>query len=381
MWRVHSLLLISLLAICLAGCERQPAAADSPRWSTRELAQLRSLSLDTLPPPPPSPGNRVADDPAARAFGTLLFHDQRLSRDGRVACASCHQPALGFSDGRAQARGLADLPLNTPTLLGAAWSLWQFRDGRADSLWAQATQPLRDAREQGLDADTLLQVLQRHYREPYEALFGPLPSHLADENSGLRLFANVGKALEAFERQLKPARTRFDRHVANLGSAPAPDLLTRQEEAGLRLFVGKADCVRCHLGPLFSNQSFHNTGIGSRQNGKPDLGRDSGLALVLADPLNCQGRFHDSQPADCAHLRHVRRHAPEWLGAFKVPTLRGVGRTAPYMHDGRFATLEDVVRHYVQAPNRDGDYGHTELRPLLLTPAEQQALADFLKTL
>lgn len=369
----------------LAGCSREPATAAAtpsatatPGWSARELRQLDSLRLAHLPPPPPSPGNRHADSPVARQFGEQLFHDPRLSANGKLSCAVCHRPAHGFSDGRPRARGLADLPRHTPGLIGSAWSPWQFWDGRSDSLWAQAVQPLRDPREQGVSPARLLQVLTRHYRQPYEQLFGPLPDTPGD---GTLLYANAGKALEAFQRTLRPTATRFDRYLEQIaGGRPGLALSTREQD-GLRLFMGRGQCLRCHLGPLLSNHGFHNTGLSSRNQGQPDTGRDAGLALLLADPLNCRGALHDAQPADCAHLRHLRRYAPEWLGAFKVPSLRGVGARAPYMHDGRFATLEEVVQHYVRAPNPDGDYGHTELRPLTLTADEQQALADFLKTL
>lgn len=376
----RALLATILALLLLPGCAREPAEA-TEGWSDKELRLLRSLNLATLPPAPASTGNRHADSAAAGRLGALLFHDPGLSRNGQVACATCHQPERLFTDGRARARGLADLPRHTPTLLGAAWSPWQFWDGRADSLWAQAVQPLHDPREQGLSAGQLLQVLRTQYRQPYEQLFGPLPAQATDDHQSRLLFVNVGKALEAFQRQLRPAPSRFDHYLAGLDQPGQKPQLTRSEQAGLRLFIGRGQCVRCHLGPLLTNHGFHNTGLASRRDGMPDHGRDDGLAQLLADPLNCQGSFHDRQPPDCAHLRHIRRHAPEWLGAFKVPTLRGIRQTAPYMHDGRFATLEAVVQHYVRAPNPDGDYGHTELRPLSLDAGEQQALADFLKTL
>ncbi len=387
-------LLLAAALLLPAGCERESAAptvtaaaraarADQSTagWNSHELRTLRSLALARLPPPPPSPGNRHADAPLARALGARLFTDTRLSANGRISCASCHQPDRHFSDGLPRARGIATLSRHTPSLLGVAWSPWQFWDGRADSLWAQAAQPLHNAREQGLSAARLLSVLEQHYRGPYEQLFGPLPARLAGADDELRLFSNAGKALEAYERQLRPQPSRFDDYLASLDQHHPGTVLNSSELHGLRLFMGRGQCLRCHFGPLLSNHGFHNTGLASRSDGVPDAGRDTGLALLLADPLNCQGRFHDSQPATCPQLHHVRRHAPEWLGAFKVPSLRGVAATAPYMHDGRFATLEAVVQHYVRAPNPDGDHGHTELRPLTLDAGEQQSLADFLKTL
>lgn len=356
-----------------------PAQADAS-WSAAERRVIAAMAPERLPPPPPSPGNRVADLAPARALGEALFNDRALSRDGRVACATCHQPSRQFSDGRRFGRGLAEVDRHVPTLLASAWSPWQFWDGRSDSLWSQAVQPLRDAREHGLDAPRLLRALQRH-RVPYAALFGPLPARIDSEHAGTTLFVNVGKAIEAYERTLRPPRTRFDDYAAAVAAGRPASQLDAREQAGLRVFIGKGQCARCHLGPLLTNHGFSNTGLAGRRHGRDDIGRERGLAQALASPLRCGGDWHDARPAVCPQLAHARLHAPEWLGAFKVPTLRQVARTAPYMHDGRFATLEAVVDHYRRAQNPDGDFGHTELRPLALTPQERSDLVSFLKVL
>lgn len=371
-----------MLFLLVAATVTAPVAAgDGPAWTAAQRRQIATLSLSQLPPPPPSPGNRVADLPAARVLGQALFMDAGLSRNGRIACATCHLPERQFTDGRRLGQGMAGLPRHVPGLLAAAWSPWQFWDGRADSLWAQAVQPLRDAREQGLSPERLLQRLRQQHASAWQAVFGPLPARLADATAGTTLFVNTGKAIEAYERSLRPPRTRFDDYADALAAGQPSTALDAGEQRGLQVFLGKGQCGRCHFGPLFTNHGFSNTGLGSRPAGQPDPGREQGLARVMDDPLRCGGDWHDARPASCPHLAHVRLHAPEWLGAYKVPSLRQVAQTAPYMHDGRFGSLEQVVTHYQHAQNPDGDFGHTELRPLALSAREQTDLVNFLKTL
>jgi cytochrome c peroxidase len=360
----------ALALLALAACTQEPVPGTST-WSDSERARIAALSLSRLPPPPPDPGNPFADDPRAAAFGATLFSDARLSRNGRIACASCHQPARAFSDGRALAEGLARGSRNTPGLLGVAWSPWLFWDGRADSLWAQAQGPLTHAREQGLTPTLLRERIAQFHRAGYEALFGPLDA--ADEGE---VALRVGQSLAAFERGLRPPRTRFDTWADALARGEEHDGLSLQEQAGLALFVGRAQCLRCHHGPLLSNHGFHNTGMAPLPGRAPDRGRADGLVQVLRDPLNCRGTG-----AACPHLEYARRDAPEWLGAFKTPGLRQLALTAPYMHDGRFASLREVLDHYDRAPQVAAPAGHTELFPLGLTRAERDAIEAFLLSL
>lgn len=379
-----------LLVALSAGCDAPPASPSPPAaaravepdgqrsWSARELETIRSLSLARLGPPPASPGNAVADDPQARSLGARLFHDVRLSARGDVACMTCHQAALHFSDGLPAPLALDGRKRHTPTLNGVAWSRWQFWDGRADSLWAQAVQPLFDDLEHSLSPARLQTLIRRHYADDYRQVFGR-----DADGDPLRVAADVGKALEAFQRQLRPLPSRFDRYVAGLAQDPQPaaPALDAREQAGLALFMGRGQCLRCHFGPLFTSQGFANTGLASHLDGRADGGRAEGIVKAARDSFNCAGAYSDAPPEACGHLRHLRPNAPEWLGAFKVPTLRGVAFSAPYMHDGRFATLEAVVDHYRHAPNQDGDYGHSELFPLRLSDDEAAALTAFLKTL
>jgi cytochrome c peroxidase len=326
-------------------------------WSDEERAVLRSLAL--LPGgwrPPPDPSNRFADDPAAAALGRELFRDTRLSANGEVSCATCHQRERGFQDGRRRGRGLATTPRRTMPLAGAAANTWFFWDGRKDSLWSQALEPLESPAEHGLTRAQVVRLVARHHRAAYEAVFGPLAAHSVDG-----AFANVGKAIAAFERTIRPRRTRFDRFVA--GEA----VLSAQEVEGLRLFVGEGHCTDCHSGALLTNGEFHDTGIG-----RGDPGRAAALARVRADEFNCLGRYSDARPGECA-LRFLPATARP--GAFKPPSLRGVARRAPYMHAGQLASLDEVLRHYNRPPRG------TELHPLGLGGDQLDALEAFLRTL
>ena len=247
------------LAACGAAVLVACASAErSDHWSQRELATLRSLSLDELGGPPRDPSNRVADDRRAARLGRPLFSDRHLSRDGTVSCASCHDPKRSFQDGRPRGKGLGLTRRRTMTILGSAWAPWLFWDGRKDSLWAQALAPIQSPAEQGMTPARVRDLIERRYRSEYEAVFGPLP------RDARHVFADVGKAIAAFERTLRPSATRFDRYVAGDTGA-----LSEQEVVGLRLFIGEAHCINCHNGPLLTNNDFHNTGVpGSRDRGR-----------------------------------------------------------------------------------------------------------------
>lgn len=370
--------------------------------SSDKHAMLRSLALAALGPLPAQPTNHLADNPAAAAFGRALFFDPRFSASGTLSCASCHLPDRAFSDGIAQARGEGQTARNTPDLIGAGYRPWLYWDGRRDSLWAQALIPFEAPLEMGGSRVHMLRQLANEpdYRSRYVALFGVLPDldglpqsagplgapeHIEGWNSIAparrseinRAFSNVGKTLEAFERSIMPVPGRFDAYVA--GSQP----LTADEEVGLHLFLDatKTHCLRCHNGPLLTNQGFHNVGTGTFEGAQMDFGRVFGLQAVLMDEFNCLGPHSDGTQEDCGHLIHApRQEVPdEYSGAFKVPGLRNLTLTAPYMHDGRYGTLEEVLEHYRNPPPAARAAG--EIQPIEITDVEARQLVAFLKSL
>lgn len=354
-----------------------------PDWTAAEIDTLRSLSLEALGDPPPVPSNAVADNPRAAEFGSKLFFDPRLSANGGISCATCHQPVRRFTDGLQKGQAIGRTDRHTPSIVAAAYSPWQFWDGRRDSLWAQALAPIEDAREHGISRLDVAAVIREddRYRDDYESLFGALPSVDAlDQHAVDALFANLGKSIAAFERTLRPGESRFDRYVASLSEGPANqnDLLSDDEIRGLRLFIGEANCTQCHNGPLLTNHEFHNTGVISAPGELPDKGRVAGVREVMQDPFNCAGPFSDAPEQVCGELEFARTGVT-LIGAFKTPSLRNLEDTAPFMHKGQLATLADVLRHYNVAA--DAMIGHNEAKPLGLSSRELSQLEAFLKTL
>jgi cytochrome c peroxidase len=377
-------------------------------WTDNELALLSTLRLAALPPLLTDPSNAVADSPEAARLGQLLFFDKRLSQDGSVSCASCHQPERRFTDGLPTAQALGHSARNTLSLVGSAYSPWFYWDGRKDSQWAQALAPLEDPAEHGANRMRLVRLLldDARYRELYANVFGALPDisdaarfpadagplmdtmlHSAwdamrDEDRQLvdRVFANVGKALAAYERKLLPGSSRFDAYVDTLlqGDPDAVADYTADEAAGLRLFIGRGRCLECHNGPLFTNNEFHNTGLLPPAGAVPDQGRSRALAMLRADPFNCIGPFSDADAAQCVEFNFMRT-GPELLGGMRTPSLRNLGGTAPYMHKGQLPTLAAVLAHYNEAPL--ALIGHNEAEPLGLGSIELQQLEAFLLTL
>ena len=345
-------------------------------WTDAEIVVLRSLWLESLPELEPDPSNAVADNPQAAELGQLLFFDTRLSANGAVSCATCHQPALNFTDGLPKAQAIGMSKRNTPSIVGTAYSPWLYWDGRRDSQWAQALSPLEDANEHGTDREQVVAVVLNDpdYGARYRALFGVV----SDTDIA---FSNIGKAIAAFERTIMPTPSRFDRYVDVVvggESGQQQSLMSKDELQGLRLFIGEASCLQCHNGPLFTNNEFHNTGLINYPGDDPDKGRVTGIRDVVADPFNCRGPFSDDPRHRCDELEFART-GPELIGAFRTPSLRNLEGTAPFMHKGQLATIAEVLQHYNEAP--DAMIGHNEAEPLRLSKRELRQLEAFLGTL
>lgn len=379
----------------------------SDQWSDEERRLIASLSLDQLPPLPADPSNAKADDPNAIALGHALYFDTRLSATGAVSCATCHKPELMFTDGLKLAVGAGVGDRHTPSLVGLSYSPWFYWDGRKDSQWAQALAPLEAKHEHATTRSDLARLIKSdaNYASLYEAAFGNLPkfeipadaSPLGDDSeraawlslsddeqhSISKVFANIGKALAAYQRKLLPGRARFDDYAERmLGDDSAKvnqgDVLSAAELQGLRLFIGKAMCVTCHNGPLFTNHEFHNTGVLANPGELPSMARYNGIRTARLDPFNCLGEFSDAENSECIELRFAR-DTNDLVGAHKTPTLRNVDLTAPYMHGGQITDLAAVMRHYNEAPT--SMLSHNEAKPLGLRPPELRALEAFMHTL
>lgn len=288
------------------------------------------------PPILPPPADNQSS-PERVALGRLLFFDPRLSGSNWISCATCHNPALGWSDGLPTGigNGMQGLLRSTPTVLNTAYNKFQFWDGRARTLEEQALGPILNAGEMHQDIDSLLAEL-RSIGEYVERFANAYPEEGISKET-------VGKAIAAYERTLVTNDAPFDHWVA--GDESAIDAAAKR---GFALFEDKAMCSVCHHGFNFQDDGFHNLGL--KDVGIPDPGRFAQKPLAM--------------------LR----------GAFKTPTLRELARTAPYMHNGAYTTLEEVIDHY----DRGGDDKSNlspNIRPLGLTAAEKSDLIAFLQTL
>ena len=372
---------LSLAVVLLALATLVSAADEVTEFTAAELGRIAAHGPWPLPWAG-DPSNRVAGNAAAIRLGRDLFFEPRLSANQRVACATCHQPERGFQDGRAVARGLVDGVRNTPGLLNVKHQRWFGWDGAHDSLWSASLRPVLDAREMGGSAARAARVLRDkaaldcHYR----LAFGK-PPHASDPE----LLVNIAKAIAAWQETLVSPPSAFDKFRDALArkDTQAIEAYPAAAKRGMRLFLGRGQCATCHAGPLFSNGEFGDIGVPFfiRRNGV-DPGRQGGIKRLLANPYNLLGTYNDDATRDNATGTRFLRPEHRNFGEFKVPTLRNLILTAPYMHNGSLATLRDVVRHYSEL---DEDRLHADgeriLKPLRLSQKEGGDLVAFLESL
>lgn len=377
---MQRVLLIALSV--LLGC-----AAEEPFPSSDELDLLRGMYK--LSHVPASPTNAFADHPGARALGAALFEDVRLSSCGVIACASCHAaPDYVIAvDRPSGCNGQVDR--NAPTLLNVGFRRWLYWDGQKDSLWAHPTLPLSRTTELAADANLLRARLQEFYAADYAMVFGKEP---AAEEDLHRVEANFGKALEAFLRTLVRVDSVFDDELRRFIAAAEEDILrggevqARREPhyLGFRTFVREGRCALCHRGHQLTDDDFHNLGID--EGGRTDLGRERGIELVLADPLNGSSLYSDDRQLGGSKLDRIPVDLPKEgaRGAFKTPSLRNVALSAPYMHNGQFATLENVIDFYDRGGDEAGTFSGKRaetIEPLYLSEKQRRALIDLLEAM
>jgi len=270
-------------------------------------------------------------------LGKQLYFDTRLSKDNTISCASCHNPAMGWSDAGPTSVGINGQRggRRAPPVSNAAYLPLQFWDGRAPSLEEQAKGPIANPVEMGNTHDVMIKTVDDipGYVQEFKTVFG----------SGPVTVDQVAQAIAAFERTVVTTDSPFDRYVKGDETA-----LTPIEKQGLEIFNGKGHCTACHWGGNFSDGRFHNLGVKKTDTGKVDQGR------------------------------YVITKEPKDKGAFKTPTIRDVALRAPYMHDGSEKTLMDVVEFY----NLGGETGDPNLDPLILplglSQSEKEALVAFM---
>lgn len=281
-----------------------------------------------------------ADNPYSKAkweLGRALYFDKRLSADNSLSCASCHSPQYGFADGQKNSSGIRGQhgTRSAPTVINRAYSLAQFWDGRAATLEEQAKGPMANPIEMGHSHEGIVSALKEipGYKKMFAAAYG----------SSEFTIDHLAKAIATYERTVLSGNSRYDRYKAGAKT------LTSSEVRGMDVFFNKAKCDQCHEGINFTTNAYHNLGVGTDKP-DPDVGRFA-----------------------------VTKNEQDW-GAFKTPTLREIEHTAPYMHDGSLATLEEVVDFYNKGgiPNKNLD---ERMKQLHLNEQDRKDLVAFLKTL
>lgn len=410
---IRGILQAGLFILCLAlAAGAQAVHPDAHVWTTDEVQTLKSLWLGSLPPVPENPSNRYSNDYRAVSLGRKLFFDKRLSANGQVACSTCHMPDRNFTDNLPVAHGMDFTTRRSMPLAGVAYSPWLFWDGRADSLWAQALGPIESSVEHGISRTRCALIVYTHYRNEYEDLFGPMPEFSDKEfpaaarpapdnaeaqalwdgmteeqrNAVSSLYANLGKSIAAYVRTIMPGPSRFDRYVKAAldgDQAGMEGTFTPEEAMGLKVFIGKGQCINCHNGPLLTNNEFHSVGVPQPSGFAPDRGRAEAIRKVQENEFNCLGKYSDARPEECAELRFMDTDEAPYEGAFKTPSLRNVAERPPYMHAGQFSTLRDVLKHYqkVAQGRGHGGLGRPDIAHGQITDEEVQYLEMFLRTL
>lgn len=285
-------------------------------------------------PPVPFPADNPPT-PEKIALGKQLYFDKRLSRDNTISCASCHDPGKGYSNADQFATGFKGQKggRNSPTVINAAYNNFHFWDGRAGSLEEQALGPIANPIEMNLTLPEAVERINKipGYKSQFQKIFG---SDATEEN--------IAKAIASYERTILCGDAPYDRFKAGDKKALSPEA-----QRGMALFFGRAACSSCHSGPNFTDNAFHNIGVGMDAD-KPDEGRKT-ISNLGGD-----------------------------TGSFKTPTLRDIAKSGPYMHDGSMKTLKEVVEHYNKGgvPN---EFLDEEIFKLNLTPQEVDDLVTFMK--
>ena len=330
------------------------------------------------------PSNKASGQAIAIALGKQLFKDRRFSEGQKLACRDCHQPEFQFADNLPLNRGMQPLNRHTPSLINIRWSNWFGWSGSGDSLWMQSLRPITTPAEMNMSVASVAEIIRRsgEILQPFNQIFGPIPADIDEDQV---LFVRLGKVLAAYQETLMSNKSDFDLFRETLLAKGNSKIFSYPKSAqrGLKIFIGKGNCHLCHLGPLLTNGEFADVGISQFiAVGKVDKGRYEGIQQLLESPYNLLGGYNDNPTAQKAvRTKHIRLNHRNF-GEFKIPSLRNVAQTAPYMHNGSLKTLEDVVAHYSELDiDRLHQDGEKILRPLNLSGSEKADLVSFLKTL
>lgn len=386
------IIIIMVLSVLPRLSHAQGHAAAVEPLSSDEQALVLSLSPLNLPSKDPT--NELSGNELAISFGRSLFFDKRLSASSTQACASCHDPTLSWTDGKAVPEGGSR---NTPSLWNVAYNRWYSWDGGADTLWAQAIRPIENSKELGLDRFALAKRIYNNndLRRGYETVHGRLSEPFCASDSATtnntcadperadatKVLVNVAKSLAAYLETIISTSSAFDKFAEGLrtGNADAVQSYPEAASRGLKVFL-RSNCHLCHSGPNFTDGEFHDIGVYPKDGTLPtDSGRFEGINVLAESEFRSDGGH--SAAAD-PKLRFIRAGPDVWA-QFKTPSLRNVLLSAPYMHNGQFATIDDVINHYSNATRSTYRHVHLEstVKPLHLTSVDRSNLIAFLESL
>ncbi|MCH2205139.1 MAG: hypothetical protein MK132_04615 [Lentisphaerales bacterium] len=377
-------------------------SAEDSIFSAAEIKRIKSMS--PLPEIPLDPTNKIDGNKKAIQLGEAFFNDWRFSRGEEFACATCHRETDHFTTSR------TDTDVEIPTLYNMAYNKWFFWDGRSDTLWSQTLGPIEAGIEHNFSRTEVAFLMHSdiEYKPAYEKFFGPVPDFsdpdrfpqpakpssddveanrnwqsMTKEDQFLvnEVFANVGKIFAAYQAQLVSPKTTFDVYVEGIKENNQEKLSAISDSAkrGLKVFVGKGQCITCHSGPNFSDNSFHDMRLPkfTEKKGIPGA-RAVGIGKVKDSIFSANGPFSDSPRSK--HLDELSIQAGDEF-KIKTPTLRFITATPPFMHTGQFRFLTDVVDFYseMKGARAPVDGISPEMTPRNFTAQEKKDLLEFLK--
>lgn len=317
--------------------------------------------LEPLGPVPVPADNPMT--PEKIELGRMLYFDPRLAGDSSISCAKCHDPSKGFSNGLQMSDAYPGTKhwRHVPTVLNAAYLKAQFWDGRAATLEAQAIGPIAAPIEMNQNYTHLVEKLMGipWYRDQFKKVF----------KSDINL-DNLAKAIAAFERTIVSKPTAVDKYL--MGDKAA---LNENQKKGMDLFTGKANCIACHYGPALADAEFHTLGVPEIDELKTDTDRIATRHFFASDQ-----KYPNPRSVNSDYGRELITKSQSDRGKFKTPSLRELVHTAPYMHNGAFETLDDVIEFFMKG---GGDHPNKDplLKPFTLTDEEFDQLREFLEAL
>lgn len=377
------------VALGVSVCTAAAPCLDNLRFLKDRCAQWQSSVLPQALPA--SRGNSYANSEPAAALGFKVFFDNRFSRSGTgVACSNCHDPEHAFAEKKPTSHTIAEVARNAPDLLNAAWyTHTHFWDGKVDNLWSAPLFTFEQGDEMGGSRLAVVHTLSAIYKQRYEKIFGPLPDFsdtkrfppegkpgtpqfdgMSEQDKELvnRVYANVGKALEAYVRKLAAGRSPFDDFVQG-----NPQAISADAQRGMVAFT-RHRCDTCHSGPTFTDEGFHNLGYSGKPRPTQDLARAGGITFASTWIFNSTGHFADSTgvaPDTTPNVSPRTSTVASEPKGFRTPTLRNLQLSYPYGHDGTLTTLDAAIDAHSHVLGRDGK----------IDARDKQDIIAFLETL